>query len=113
MRLTYHQSFTQNREYTPNAQQTLSHLGLIVPDIKALQARVEAYNATIIKRVDDAPSMEPDSVVGLAWGIDPTSKEAQELIPPTKALGFFGFLVFADPDGNMIEAQQQIGGAAV
>ncbi|CAG8952863.1 hypothetical protein HYFRA_00007577 [Hymenoscyphus fraxineus] len=110
---TSSKSFTRSREYVPNTRQTLSHLGLIVPDVKALQDRVEAFNATILKRVDDAPSLDNGSVVALGFGIDPASEEAQELIAPTEALGFFQFLVFADPDGNLIEAQQQIGSAAV
>ncbi|KAK7408504.1 hypothetical protein QQX98_009319 [Neonectria punicea] len=95
---------------------TFGHIGMVVPDIKATQARLEAYgdSVEIIKSYDQnlflpsdiatATSLSPDAVVQL-------SKEELDfilsvLIPFNKPLIFVN-----DPDGNKIEIQPQEGAA--
>ncbi|KAK7433328.1 hypothetical protein QQZ08_000267 [Neonectria magnoliae] len=95
---------------------TFGHIGMVVPDIKATQARLEAYgdSVEIIKSYDQnlflpsdiatATSLSPDAVAQL-------SKEELDfilsvLIPFNKPLIFVN-----DPDGNMIEIQPQEGAA--
>ncbi|KAH8646481.1 hypothetical protein BGZ60DRAFT_535619 [Tricladium varicosporioides] len=100
----------QNRTNNPlDDTQTFSHIGLVVPDLQSLQRRVESFNATILKRIDDPPARDQGSIVAHALGFsDPTGKLASDALPAIQLMGFFSFLIFADPDGNVIEAQQQI-----
>ncbi|KAF2180505.1 hypothetical protein K469DRAFT_692707 [Zopfia rhizophila CBS 207.26] len=98
----------KKREFQATASNTLSHLGLIVPDINATQARLESFGVPIIKPVGEKPSLDRDSIIAKAFGFDdPTSKEAQEALPGIVQLGFTTFIVAADPDGNLLEIQQQ------
>jgi lactoylglutathione lyase len=88
---------------------------LIVPDVEAAQARFEALGVRIIKRVgemDLTGHTEESRLLGAAWGFtdlsnEETQKDAVKAAPGLEAIGFRMFLVVADPDGNMLEVQQQ------
>ncbi|EPE36506.1 Glyoxalase/Bleomycin resistance protein/Dihydroxybiphenyl dioxygenase [Glarea lozoyensis ATCC 20868] len=90
---------TQTRPHS-----SFSHLGLVVPNILAAQARMEAKGVTIVKRVGDAAHAE--SVIPAAFGF-PDKDAFQEASPGLQMLGFDGVLIIADPDGNLLEVMQQ------
>ncbi|KAF7915864.1 uncharacterized protein EAE98_010944 [Botrytis deweyae] len=83
---------------------SFSHLGLIVPDIQAAQARMEAKGVKIVKRVGDA--VDINSPIPAALGF-PNVQAFEEGIPGLEALGFYDFMIIADPDGNLLEVIQQ------
>ncbi|KAH7121176.1 Glyoxalase/Bleomycin resistance protein/Dihydroxybiphenyl dioxygenase [Dendryphion nanum] len=109
--MQYHPT-SKDVKFTPTPQNTLSHMGLIVPDLSAAQARFEKLNVTIVKRVgelDITPETGNRAFAG-AWGIhDLGSKETQEILrivsPGLVAMGFKEFVLIADPDGNLFEVQ--------
>ncbi len=66
---------------------------------------MEAHNVTIVKRVGDPVDL--NGVIPPAFGVpDPASRDAA--IPGVEQLGFLAFLIIADPDGNILEVQEQI-----
>jgi hypothetical protein len=66
---------------------------------------LEANNVTIVKRV--GASVDLNGVIPPAFGVpDPPERDAA--IPGIEKLGFLEFLIIADPDGNLLEVQQQI-----
>ncbi|KPM35029.1 hypothetical protein AK830_g11543 [Neonectria ditissima] len=97
---------------------TFGHIGIVVPDIQATQARLEAYgdSVEIIKSYDqnmflpsdiaNAGSLSPEAVAQLSK--DEIDFILGVLIPFTKPLIFVN-----DPDGNLIEIQPQEGSALV
>ena len=92
---------------------TFGHIGVVVPDIEATQARLDAYpGVNIVKRYG-----EPMTKVGAAanaTGLGPeqlsqlTEEEVEflesVLLPTNEPL-----LLITDPDGNIIEFQSQEG----
>jgi lactoylglutathione lyase len=87
-----------------DVHQTLSHIGLVVADIIATQARMDAFGLNNIKRVGD--KTDPNSVIPAAYGLtDPKKIAAAEL--GVELMGFDFLLIIADPDGNLIEIQPQ------
>jgi catechol 2,3-dioxygenase-like lactoylglutathione lyase family enzyme len=77
----------------------------MVPDIVATQTRMEDFGVPIIKRLGDSP--EPTGVLAGAFAlIDPAIVPAA--LAGTIALRFDRVLMVADPDGNLIEIQQQV-----
>ena len=97
---------------TPN---TFHHIGMVVPNVTDTQARLEEMGATIYKAAGaeftlDGPFVE---AAGLAAAGDFVSQEERDLIlaslgPLNKPLIFA-----ADPDGNIIEIQNQEGSEVV
>ncbi|PVH68620.1 hypothetical protein DL98DRAFT_662097 [Cadophora sp. DSE1049] len=91
---------------------TFSHIGLIVPDILAAQATFEAFGATILKRVGMNP-VEGDPAgddVAVAFGLSEVRASSNETAAAPTGIAGFGFtqfIIVADPDGNLIEVQQQ------
>ncbi|KAF7546058.1 hypothetical protein G7Z17_g8702 [Cylindrodendrum hubeiense] len=94
---------------------TFGHIGMVVPDIAATQARLDAYpGIEIIKRTNDdlmvpsdiatATSLSPEKIAQLS----PAEREfiLGVLTPFNKPLIFVN-----DPDGNLIEIQPQEGAA--
>jgi hypothetical protein len=65
---------------------------------------MEAKGVTIVKRVGDA--VDPESVIPAALGF-PDNDAFQEASPGLQMLGFNGYLIIADPDGNLLEVVQQ------
>ncbi|PQE29859.1 lactoylglutathione lyase protein [Rutstroemia sp. NJR-2017a WRK4] len=90
--------------YATRPHSSFSHLGLIVPDIQAAQARMEAKGVNIVKRVGDA--VDPNSSIPAALGF-PDIMAFEEGIPGLRALGFYGNMIIADSDGNLLEVIQQ------
>lgn len=66
-------------------------LGLVVPDILALQARLHAYNVPILKRIGQNATQD----LGIYYGI---RAQVSALSPSLNAL-FRGFVLATDPDG--------------
>ncbi|KAH9219610.1 hypothetical protein DL95DRAFT_483824 [Leptodontidium sp. 2 PMI_412] len=98
----------ERRVYEPTRRATFSHIGLIVPDVLALQARLDSYNIPILKRAGEKPDIgNPTSG---AFGItDPESQDAIEALKGVLLSGFLEFAIVADPDGNLLEVQPQGG----
>ncbi|KAM5341729.1 hypothetical protein ACJ41O_014760 [Fusarium nematophilum] len=91
---------------------TFAHIGMIVPDIKATQQRLDDLNIEVLKRVGE-PIAVDGKVAGAtslhAEALAQLSAEEREqiaavLIPTNDPLVFV-----ADPDGNLIEIQPQEG----
>ncbi|KAK7045804.1 hypothetical protein VNI00_007207 [Paramarasmius palmivorus] len=105
----------EKRKFNPTPSNTFSHIGLIVPDINAAQARFESMGVEIVKRVGELPSTDPNSpqaIIAKAFGIEePDTEEAKDALAGVAALGFGEFIVIADPDGNLFEVQQFAGNA--
>lgn len=86
---------------------TFSHIGLVVPDIVAAQERFETYGVKILKRFGDLPQNEPGPLAN-AYGLSVlTAIEREQAIQGIAGFGFGNFVIIEDPDGNVLEVQQQ------
>lgn len=129
--LTFSPWQKSSRKYAPGPSNTLSHMGLIVDDLLAAQARFDSLNVEVVKRAGDldfsAETGNPvfasawgfdsrflSSIGGLAadWELDFTSEEEQAaiqaILPALGVMGFKELIVIADPDGNMFEVQSLV-----
>lgn len=66
--------------------------------------------------MDFTGQTEDSQVLGKAWGFadlsnEETQKDVARAAPGLEAIGFRSFIVIADPDGNLLEVQQQSGAA--
>ncbi|KAF2095753.1 hypothetical protein NA57DRAFT_59732 [Rhizodiscina lignyota] len=85
---------------------TFSHIGLVVPDIKKTQARLQQYEVKIIKAVgQDAETPGP---VANAYGLGGDIAKARAALAGIDIIGFKNFILAEDPDGNLVEIQQQV-----
>lgn len=88
----------------PRMTSTISHLGIIVPDIPATQARLEEFGVTIYKKVGDPlPStgyMANPYSLGDATNLSP--KEWADIQAAMSQLNMLNIFA-ADPDGNLLE----------
>lgn len=84
---------------------TFSHIGLIVPDIMQVQQRLESYGVEILKAVGDDLSV--DSIIPQAYGLGQNAMEDEAVTEGFRAIGFQDYLFVTDPDGNLLEIQQQ------
>ncbi|KAH9884878.1 Glyoxalase/Bleomycin resistance protein/Dihydroxybiphenyl dioxygenase [Xylariomycetidae sp. FL2044] len=82
---------------------TFSHIGFIVPDTMAIQRRLESYNVTIYKRVDE-PTPE-DGPFNRATMLIRDMIEPEEFasIHATLSDAQKSYIFAANPDGNLIE----------
>lgn len=83
---------------------TLSHLGIIVPDPTATQARLEEYGVTIYKKVGEP--MPKDGPLGNKFSLgDARGLSDEDFEAIQKVMSELGMLnIFAaDPDGNLLE----------
>ena len=89
---------------------TFSHVGLIVPDMQALQDRCEKLGVKIAKRIGEAG--QTSVAVANGWGFGEAAKmsetETDALVMGQELVGFPKLLVIEDPDGNLIEVQQLV-----
>lgn len=89
---------------------TFSHVGLIVPDIAKTQAYLEEHGVTILKRFEK-PVTEMTGPLQNAFGIGEFAgahvAAKQALIKAQSLIGLEMLLMVEDPDGNMVEIQQQ------
>jgi lactoylglutathione lyase len=97
----------QTADFTPSTQRinSFSHIGLIVPDINATQARLEQYGATILKGAGDV--IDPESPAVKAFGFASATAAARRALKGIQGIGFDSFILATDPDGNMLEIQPQ------
>lgn len=65
---------------------------------------MEAKGVNIVKRVGDA--VDPTSSIPAALGF-PDTMAFEEGIPGLQILGFYGYMIIADPDGNLLEVIEQ------
>ncbi|CAI7564960.1 unnamed protein product [Penicillium crustosum] len=93
-----------------NITNTFGHVGLVVPDVAEAQAYLEAQGVAILKRVgeavEDFTGPVPNSMgIGEFAGLHLEAKRA--LVKAQGLIGFEMFLMVTDPDGNVVEIQQQ------
>ncbi|KAF7529781.1 hypothetical protein PCG10_006112 [Penicillium crustosum] len=89
---------------------TFGHVGLVVPDVAEAQTYLEAQGVAILKRVgeavEDFTGPVPNSMgIGEFAGLHLEAKRA--LVKAQGLIGFEMFLMVTDPDGNVVEIQQQ------
>jgi hypothetical protein len=65
---------------------------------------MESKGVTILKKVGDA--VNPDSPIPAALGF-PNREAFEEGVPGLQVLGFYDFMIIADPDGNLLEVIEQ------
>lgn len=89
---------------SPERTSTISHLGIIVPDMAATLARLEEYGVTIYKRPGEP--MPTEGYLANPYSIGDASKlSAEEFAEILAVMGQLNTLnIFAaDPDGNLLE----------
>jgi lactoylglutathione lyase len=91
--------------YTTGPVNSFSHFGLVVPDIQAAQSRMDAFGVTILKRVGAAVDQKGE--VPLAFGMPGPGPQTAAALAGLADIGFDGYMIIADPDGNVIEVLQQ------
>ena len=112
---TRYQPSAQLKKFTGTPANTLSHLGLIVPDIQAAQDRWEKMGVTIVKPADNldfSPETGPETLLQ-AYGFNDFRSDAEQADieaskPGLMAIGFQHIVMIADPDGNLIEVQSLV-----
>jgi lactoylglutathione lyase len=99
-----------NPQASTQRTNTFGHVGLIVPDLKKAQRWFEAKGATIIKKTG-VPITAHTGRMQNAFGIGEFAGEhfaaKEALVKAQSIIGFETFLVLEDPDGNLVEIQQQ------
>lgn len=90
---------------------TFSHIGMVVPNITATQERLESLGANILKAAGEEFTIEGPfaDATGFTQAGDAISKEEKELILKTLVPINTPLMFVADPDGNIIEVQNQEG----
>ena len=88
---------------------TFSHIGMVVPNITDTQARLEAMNANIIKGAGETFTLDGAFAdgTGFTQAGDAISQEEIDLIMQTLVPINTPIILVADPDGNVIEVQNQ------
>ncbi|KAF5855686.1 hypothetical protein ETB97_008600 [Aspergillus alliaceus] len=89
---------------------TFGHIGLIVPDVQKAQEYLESKGVTILKRVGERVTGFTGPVpnafgIGEFAGAHLAAKQA--LVEAQGLIGLEYFLMIKDPDGNLVEIQQQ------
>jgi len=108
--LVYYGDSTYRPIPTTALSNTFSHLGLVVPDVKATQDRLEAMNARILKRVGEWDSNNVDEGLNNIYGLGRlaahfTKAEQKEIWDAFRPAGGERFLFVEDPDGNVLEVE--------
>jgi lactoylglutathione lyase len=98
---------------TPN---TFSHIGMVVPDVAATQKHLESIGATIYKAwnetfVLDGPFADAAGLKNIP--LDEISQDERDMIEKVLGPTNRPLIFVADPDGNIIEVQNQEGSALV
>ncbi len=79
-----------------------------MPDVEAAQRRMKNHGVEIVKPVGEKVKWGTEGAV--AFGFDEahsTVKDARAALAGIEQIGFDYFLLIKDPDGNLIEVQQQ------
>jgi lactoylglutathione lyase len=94
---------------TTRRANTFSHIGLMVPDLEAAQKRMEKAGVTITKKIGF--SAEGVASIANACGagefVTDNQEEPAQVLTAIEATGFNELLIIEDPDGNLLEVQQQ------
>ncbi|KAJ5218680.1 Glyoxalase/Bleomycin resistance protein/Dihydroxybiphenyl dioxygenase [Penicillium cinerascens] len=89
---------------------TFGHVGLIVLDVEKAQTYLEGKGVTILKRVKESITAFTGPVQN-AFGIGEFAGEhiaaKTALVAAQSLIGLEMFLMIEDPDGNLVEIQQQ------
>ena len=92
---------------------TFGHLGFIVPDIIATEARMCEHDVPVLNGVEEPLDFgnekggEVACAFGLGSGVVRGRAEAMAVLQGISGLGFGRFLLVKDPDGNLVEIQEQ------
>jgi lactoylglutathione lyase len=85
---------------------TFANVGVVVPDVQAVQDRLEQWEVGIAKRVGET-KLPADGAVANAFNIGPASTsnvtEVEELVKGLVTTDLANLLFAEDPDGNMLE----------
>ncbi|KAH7253519.1 uncharacterized protein BKA55DRAFT_510966 [Fusarium redolens] len=107
---------TKNIESSSQHPNTFAHIGLVVPDAKAIQERLETMSdVKIVKKYGEKfTELTTDLAVGPAVGLPPAvvsqlSLEEREAIIQGLGPSVDPLIFIVDPDGNFIEIQGQEG----
>jgi len=94
---------------------TFSHIGIVVPNITDAQRRLEDMGANILKATGAPFTLEGVLGDGTGFGIagDSITKEEKDTILKTLTPLNKPLMLVADPDGNVIEVQNQEGSEVV
>ncbi|KAF4332115.1 lactoylglutathione lyase [Fusarium beomiforme] len=106
----------QNIESSSQHPNTFAHIGVVVPDIEAMQKRLETMpDVRFIKKYGEKfTEVTNDSEVGPAVGLSPgiveqLSPEEREAIIQGLGPSVDSLIFIVDPDGNFIEIYPQEG----
>lgn len=80
-----------------------SHMGIVVPDVKAAEQRMKDFEVPILEALG-IQQMGPGSEAAHWWGLDEV--HAIEAVAGSKAMGFENILLVADPEGNVVELME-------
>ncbi|KAK5713117.1 hypothetical protein LTR15_011479 [Elasticomyces elasticus] len=92
---------------------TFSHIGLVVPDIEAAQRRMESQGVSIVKLTGEPIAWGSEGAK--AFGLDEAHwarEAARAALQGITEIGFDSYMLIKDPDGNLVEVQQQVPGGA-
>ncbi|KAK4496519.1 hypothetical protein PRZ48_012499 [Zasmidium cellare] len=99
-------SYQSNIPATTQTENTFSHVGLVVPDIRSFQRRMEKFKVPILKRTGE--SSFDDEVRGArAFGVGSDIQQGRMAVRALAAIGFEQFVIVVDPDGNAVEVQPE------
>jgi lactoylglutathione lyase len=89
---------------------TFSHIGLMVPSLEKAQERMERFGVTITKRIGLSAEgiAAVENALGFGEFATKNQTERELLIKGQDLVGFAQLLAIEDPDGNLIEVQQQV-----
>ena len=95
---------------TTRRPNTFSHIGLVVPDLKKAQDRMENLGIKVTKRIGQSAEGIPAAENAFGFGDYATKNETEResLIKGQELIGFAQLLLVEDPDGNLIEVQQLV-----
>ncbi|KAK4901727.1 hypothetical protein LTR27_001499 [Elasticomyces elasticus] len=88
---------------------TFSHIGMVVPNITDTQARLEAMGANILKAAGETFTIDGPFADGSGFtqAGDAISQEEIDVIMKTLVPLNTPMMLVADPDGNVVEVQNQ------
>jgi lactoylglutathione lyase len=88
---------------------TLSHIGIIVPNIMETQQRCKNAGMKIVKEVDVQPELLGGASNAYGLGLLPPGSDeiAAQVIAGLALSGTANYLFIEDPDGNLLEIEPQ------
>jgi lactoylglutathione lyase len=100
-------------EFPPTTKglNTFSHVGLVVPDTKQIEARMQEFGVKVLKQVGKmpVPGTAAGELLERAFGVSTYTEEEQKAaLDALAVIGFEDFLIVTDPDGNVLEIQDQV-----